>query len=65
MIALFHIPALLCYISAKRPDVIPAATVGVVKVVKVTDHSATVRVTGVRNTGLRSRLPARLVRRAP
>lgn len=49
----------------ERPEIIPATTVGVVKVVKVTDHSATVRVTGARNAGLHDRLPTRVVRRAP
>ncbi len=49
----------------ERPDILPAQMVGVVRVIKVTDHSATVRVTGVRNTGFRNGLPARLVRRAP
>ena len=58
------------YIPAKRldnerPDIIPSQSVGVVRVVKVSDHSATVRVTGARNTGFRDGLPARLVRRAP
>lgn len=52
-------------IDNERPDMLPKTTVGVVRVVKVTDHSATVRVTGVRNTGLRNGLQARLVRRAP
>ena len=61
---------LLVYIPAKRldnerPDIIPSQSVGVVRVVKVSDHSATVRVTGARNTGFRNGLPARLVRRAP
>ncbi|MEO5510446.1 MAG: LysM peptidoglycan-binding domain-containing protein [Longimicrobiales bacterium] len=49
----------------ERPDRLPAQMVGVVRVVKVSDHSATVRVTGVRNTGFRNGLPARLWRRAP
>lgn len=48
-----------------RPDILPKTTVGVVRVVKVTDHSATVRVIDVRNTGMKNGLLARLVRRAP
>jgi hypothetical protein len=52
-------------IDNERPDLLPEQMVGVVRVVKVSDHSATVRVTGVRNTGFRNGLPARLVRRAP
>jgi hypothetical protein len=52
-------------IDNERPDLLPRTTVGVVRVIKTTDHSATVRVMGVTNTGLRNGLQARVVRRAP
>jgi hypothetical protein len=49
----------------ERPEILPKTTVGVVRVVKVRDHSATVRIMSLNNTGLRNGLPARLIRRAP
>jgi hypothetical protein len=52
-------------IDNERPEVLPKTTIGVVRVIKVTDHSATVRIMSLTNTGLKNGLPARLIRRAP
>lgn len=52
-------------LSAKHPEVLPDQPVATMRVLRVTDKTATVRVVGLRNTGLARGLPVRVARKAP